>query len=162
MMDRHDEGFSSRDLQPAGFAPHGEFSVRLSDGLVLWENRGPFNLEALQAYGQLRERAVRQWQLDRRWFAGVVSWKHSALMSPEAFSAYQAGFERFLGSTHTLVAVAWVVPPGLEGMDFMQPRFERLFAAHQLPLQVFDRLEPAVAWARALLARPRAPVPGTD
>jgi hypothetical protein len=53
------------------------------------------------------------------------------------------------------------VQPGVEGIDFMLGRFERLFAEHGLPLQVFAATAPAQVWVRGQLALPRAAVPVT-
>jgi hypothetical protein len=144
---------SSQDFARGGFAPHGELSVRFDDGLLLWLNRGPFNLEALQCYGQARQAAFERWALDERWVAGVVEWQGSALMSPDAFQAYRLGFERFMASHHTLVAVAWVARPEVEGVDFMRDYFAPLFERHDLPLRLFAAREPAVAWAREQLSQ---------
>lgn len=144
---------SSRQFQRGGFAPHGEFRVHYEQGLLMWENRGPFNREALQCYGRARSEAYARWQLDEHWVAAVVDWQGSALMPPDAFEAYRAGFERFMAGHHSLVAVAWVQHPGCEGLDFMVERFAPLFERYGLPLRVFDALEPAADWARQQLAR---------
>lgn len=147
----HRKILSSCDFAPSGFVPHGEFRCHLDQDILMWVSRGPFNLEALQAYGRVRREAFARWSLDARPVGAVMQWVHSALMSPEAFALYSQGFEAFMASHHTLIAVAWVGGPDVEGLNFMHAHFAPLFEMHGLPFRVFDEVAPAVAWVRPLL-----------
>ena len=81
---------SSLAFTQGDFRPHGEFLCWMEDGLLMWESRGPFNLEALQAFGRTRQAAFARWGLDDRPLAAVMRWVGSALMSPEAFADWLA------------------------------------------------------------------------
>ncbi|MDG0832771.1 hypothetical protein [Roseateles saccharophilus] len=117
----------------------------------MWTSHGPFNVEALQAYGRQRQAAVDRWKLESKQMASVMEWVDSALMSPDAFLLYRRGFDAFMRSRHDYVAVAWVGGPDVEGLDLMCLQFAPLFEEHALPFRVFDRASAALAWVRPLL-----------
>lgn len=152
----HRETLSSNDFAQPGFRPHGEFHCHLEGDILMWVSRGPFNLEALQAYGKVRRAAFERWDLGARPVGAVMEWVTSALMSPEAFALYRQGFDAFMASQHTLAAVAWVGNPDLvEGLDVMHEHYVPLFERHGLPFRVFDEAGPAIAWVRQVLQRAR-------
>lgn len=142
----------SLDFDCGRFPPHGEFRVRHDHGVLHWVNRGPFNVEAFRQYEQARAAALERWQLAGRSIAGLVEWRHSALMSADAFNTYSAGFERYFATRGGLRAVAWVAAPELEGMAIMVRHFGELFERHHLPFRVFEDLAPAREWVRQVLA----------
>lgn len=154
----HRDFLSSHDYAQSGFAPHGEFRCRLERDVLMWVSRGPFNLEALQAYGRVRKAAFERWGLNTRPVGAVMQWVGSALMSPDAFTLYRRGFDAFMASHHTLIAVAWVGGPDVEGLDFMRAHYAPLFEAHGLPFRVFDDLPPAVTWVALLVEKARPPI----
>lgn len=141
------DSLCSSDFTEGGFRPHGEFSCWMDGDLLVWRAHGPFNLEALQAFGRTRQAAFARWQLDDRPIAGVMQWVSSALMSPEAFAVYEQAFNAFIQSRHHYAAVAWVGGPDVEGLDFMRLRFAPLFARHGLAFAVFASLDDARRWA---------------
>lgn len=145
----------SGDFLQGGFRPHGEFWCWMDQDVLMWRARGPFNLEALQAFAYTRRAAFTRWQLDERPLAAVMQWEHSALMSPEAFEAYQCSFDAFIQSRHHYVAVAWVGTAEVEGLDLMRLRYAPLFERHGLAFQVFPDVAPALRWARPLLLQAR-------
>jgi len=147
------ETLSSNDFAQPGFPPHGEFHCHMEHGLLMWTSHGPFNLEALQAYGRVRQAAFQRWGLNKRPVGAVMQWLDSALMSPDAFALYRRGFDAFMDSHHSLIAVAWVGSPEVEGLDLMHRQYAPLFEQHCLPFRVFDDLATAVAWIRPLLLR---------
>jgi hypothetical protein len=128
----HRETLSSNDFAQPGFRPHGEFHCHLEGDILMWVSRGPFNLEALQAYGKVRRAAFERWDLGARPVGAVMA------------------------SQHTLAAVAWVGNPDLvEGLDVMHEHYVPLFERHGLPFRVFDEAGPAIAWVRQVLQRAR-------
>jgi hypothetical protein len=137
----------SNDFTEGGFRPHGMFSCWMEGDLLVWEARGPFNVEALQAYGRTRQAAFTRWQLDDRPLAAIMHWAGSALMSPDAFALYERAFEAFIVSRHHYVAVAWAGGPDIEGLDFMRQRFAPLFERHGLAFGVFPDIDAARRWA---------------
>lgn len=137
----------STDFTEGGFRPHGWFSCHMEGELLVWEAHGPFNLEALQAYGRTRQAAFARWQLDDKPIAAVMHWVGSALMSPEAFAHYERCFAAFIESRHNYVAVAWVGGPDVEGLDFMRTRFAPLFDRHGLAFAVLADMPTARRWA---------------
>lgn len=137
----------SNDFTEGSFRPHGMFSCWMEGALLVWEARGPFNLEALQAFSRTRQAAFARWRLDDQPLAAVMHWVGSALMSPEAFALYERAFEAFIVSRHNYVAVAWVGGPEVEGLDFMRSRFAPLFDRHGLAFAVFTDMDAARRWA---------------
>ena len=150
------ERLYSGDFTTAGFRPHGEFWCWMEGSLLMWEARGPFNLEALQAYGLTRRAAFERWQLDDRPLAAVMHWQVSALMSPAAFDFYERSFTAFIQSRHQYVAVAWVGDSGVEGLDLMRLRYEPLFRRHGLAFELFPDVQSARDWAMARLRAAQA------
>jgi hypothetical protein len=153
---------SSLAFTQGDFRPHGEFLCWMEDGLLMWESRGPFNLEALQAFGRTRQAAFARWGLDDRPLAAVMRWVGSALMSPEAFALYERSFEAFIASHHRYVAVAWVGGPEVEGLDLMRARYAPLFERHGLAFAVFADLDAAREWARPQLQAARKAASAPD
>jgi hypothetical protein len=147
------ETISTNAFDTGGFAPHGEFRIQCLDGLLCYEAIGPFNLEAVRALGPARRRAFERWAQAPGARVGVlVHWQGSALMSPDAFSAYHAGLSAFAQSIAVPAAVAWVAEPELEGMDFMVDRFGEAFAANGVEFQLFTDRQDAERWLRTSLA----------
>ncbi|MBH9552663.1 hypothetical protein [Inhella gelatinilytica] len=140
--------------RPGAFPAHGRFRARLLQGLLHWENEGPFNAEALRCYAQARDAAYARWGAQMSRVGGVVTWRDSVLMSPEAFEIYTQGFESFLARGSRLRAVAWVAAPAVEGLPFMVERFAKLFSQHGVAFRLFEQIEPATDWVRAELASP--------
>lgn len=145
-LPRPTERLCSSDFAEGGFRPHGEFACWMEQGLLIWEGRGPFNLEALQAYGRTRQAAFQRWQLNGKPIGAVMHWVDSALMSPEAFAHYERSFEAFIMSRHHYVAVAWAGDAGVEGLDLMQAKYAPLFERHGLAFGVFTDVELAKRW----------------
>lgn len=149
---------STTDTHQGPFAAHGEFKLWVDGNILRYEARGPFNREALQALDVARGKLVAAWR-PRGPVAAIVHWKESALMSPDAFAEYRAGLIRHQKAAKRPVALAWVAPPEVEGMNIMKDLFEDLFAERQTNYRLFDAEQPAQEWVNACLARARNKAP---
>lgn len=145
------EVLASQDFIQGGFRPHGEFTCWMDNSILMWEACGPFNLEALQAFGRMRRAAFERWHLDDHPLAAIMRWTSSALMSPEAFEFYERSFEAFIQSRHNYVAIAWVGDASVEGLDLMRLKYAPLFERHHLAFALFAAIEPAQRWVAPLL-----------
>ncbi|MDT8990762.1 hypothetical protein RQP54_07765 [Curvibacter sp. APW13] len=142
------------DIGAGRFAAHGDFRIWTDGDVLCYEVRGPFNLEWVRALGEARQRIVAQWRPQQR-VGAIVHWRHSALMSPEALAAYEAGFAQFKQNARGAVALAWVCAEPVEGMGLLSQRFEALFAASQTDFGLFTDPVAARAWVDARVARAR-------
>jgi hypothetical protein len=152
MTNDHDNRLkvTSNEVSTSRFAPHGEFSIWTDGDILCYDATGPFNLEALHALAAARVKIVAQWRPSRR-VAVIVHWHNSALMSPEAFTAYGEGLAKFHESANIPVALAWVAAPEVEGMRLMIDRFADLFARRKTNFRLFEDLQPARDWVKTCL-----------
>ncbi|MFN4115285.1 MAG: hypothetical protein ACK4F7_02145 [Inhella sp.] len=148
---RDDDALHSRDFAQPGFAPHGEFSLRFEDDLLIWDLHGPFNAEAMQCFRPLRRAAFARWPLADRWLAALVHWHGSALMAPEAFATYRDSLQAFLRTHGRMLVVAWVAGPEVEGLDFVRRDFEQLYRSEGVDFRLFSQVDAAKVWLREQL-----------
>lgn len=143
---------SSSDFAWGKFRPHGEVSFRLRDGILYSECEGPFNVELVVASDNARCAALKKWaSVDI--VATIATFKTSLLGSTDTW----AEFERCLneGPAARLgrrAAVAWVIPPEIEGRTFLLPTFGAMFKRNGVPWKPFESLAPAQAWVQAQIA----------
>jgi hypothetical protein len=144
-----------QDIAGSRFAAHGDFTIWTEGDVLCYEVTGPFNLEWVQALGEARRMMVEQWKPQRR-VGAIVHWKHSALMSPQALAAYEAGFAQFKQHARGPVALAWVADAEVEGMRLLSQHFQTIFTSNQTNYRLFDRPEPARAWVDEWVERAAA------
>ena len=146
---------SLEDIAGSRFAAHGDFSIRTEGDVLCYEVTGPFNLEWVQALGEARRRIVEQWKPQRR-VGAIVHWKHSALMSPQALAAYEAGFAQFKQKARGPIALAWVADADVEGMRLLSQHFQSIFTTNETNYRLFEQPEPARAWVDEWVERAAA------
>lgn len=141
---------STRDHASGPFAPHGEFRISLRGDVFLYEARGPFNREAVQALAPVRRLAYERWGASGRPVWALVRWFDSAMMSPDTFRAFATSFQVFADTPNPLRAVAWVAAPEVEGVSMMAPHFEALYGAAGLSFALFEDEAVAMQWLQSL------------
>ena len=144
---------SSAQFDAGQFRPHGHFQIRVEGAIVHSIAQGPFNPEFVKVLGLARDDVLKSLQVPRI-HAHFVELRTSMLASPEVLEE----FSRFLAAVERepLMAgavTAWVLPPDIEGREFMTPLFERVFAAHGRTFRVFEQMAEAQAWVQSLAER---------
>lgn len=124
---------------------HGNVTLTTDRNILLYESTGPFNIETIHAFTAARASIHQKIDVSRP-YATIVHWRNSALMSLEAFAAYQAGYVKFLQENQHPVALAWVSGPEVEGMDFMITRYSQIFDEHGLNFKCFATTAEARRW----------------
>lgn len=150
-----------QDITGTRFAPHGDFTIWTQGDILYYEVAGPFNLEWVRALGEARQRIIEQWKPQQR-VGAIVHWRHSALMSPEALEAYEAGFTQFKQRSRGAAALAWVASAEVEGMRLLSQRFHAIFESTITNFQMFDTMEPARAWVWRCVEQANAPGTAAD
>lgn len=141
---------SSSEFGTATYPPHGEFRLRQDGHVVFYEATGPFNLQAVQCLAKARDALV-SGQRAATLLAAVVHFRHSVVMAPDAFSAWEQGLKQFAAQGVALAGVAWVALPEVEGFQFLLSRYRAIFDAAQIPFAVFTDLPLACDWVRGRL-----------
>lgn len=143
---RPEPWFSSTDFADDIYPPHGEFRLRWDNNLVVYEARGPFNLQAIQGLALAREAFLKTLHSNSRWVA-VVHFQRSAIMTADAMQAWEQGLKQLLAQRTNGAALAWVAGQDVEGFHFMLSRYRRVFEEALLPFSFFDDMTAAREWA---------------
>jgi len=141
----------SDDLAQGPFRPHGRSVVWPDDDIFRVETVGPFNAEAVEAVGRTREKIFEQHPPVEN-YAFINSWQGSVMMSDAVLEAYSETLKA--SYTHKYrrpSAMAWIVPPGVEGARFMEPRLRTVFEEFGIPFRMFQDEASAEGWVRGLL-----------
>jgi hypothetical protein len=127
------------------FRAHGQIEMWREGAVVRLRAQGPFNREAVQALGDALRDLLQQ-DPPPAHFADVLELQGSMMTSPEALADFEQFLARMAQLRNPPAAVAYVVPPEVEGRELMLPLFARLYARHGRQFAAFDRLEPALTW----------------
>ena len=141
----------SDDLAQGPFRPHGRSIVWPDDDIFRVQTVGPFNAEAVEAIGRTREKVLEEHPPVRN-YAFINSWQGSVMMSDAVLEVYSETLKA--SYTHRYrrpSAMAWVVPAGVEGARFMEPRLRAVFDAYGIPFRMFLDEARADSWVRELL-----------
>lgn len=137
------------------FVPHGLVNARYAEDILCVEARGPFNLELMQALGQLRLALIDQLRSRER-FGHMLIIHNSALMSLEAFAQYQRDRAAVYGTAIRFpCANAVVVGPDVEGWQLMASRIRSIYLSDGVPYRVFADASAARRWLLEELAAAR-------
>lgn len=146
------------DFSRGKFLPHGLVNVRHAEDILRVEARGPFNVELMQALGQLRRALAEKLRSSAR-FGHMLIIQGSALMSPEAFDRYRDDRTAVYGTEIRFpCAHALVVGADVEGWELMASRIQEIYRSDGVPYRVFAGEAEARAWLLAEIAAAR-PVP---
>lgn len=147
---------SSSEFSTATYPPHGEFRLRMEGNLALYEAVGPFNLQAIQALARVRDALMGTLQSDDM-VAAVVHFHQSAIMTPDAFTAWGAGLQQLAAKRKAIAGVCWVAQADVEGFHFLLSHYRAIFEQAQIPFHACTDLALALGWAREQLNRPQGP-----
>lgn len=146
------------DLFASGpFRPHGRAELWAEGQVIRLSTAGPFNMEAVMAIGAAWRQLFAELPI-RGLFADIVTVSGSLMAGPDVMRA----FGHFLqANTHAHIApcaVAWVVPPDVEGATLMVPLFREVYEAANRNIEFFETNAAAEAWVRTQLqcAQPSA------
>ncbi|KAA3653915.1 MAG: hypothetical protein DWQ11_06560 [Proteobacteria bacterium] len=136
------------------FAAHGDFALRQEGRLLMSDLTGPWNLELVDRYRVEVAPHVARLAAGGPWAQIAVC--HRSVLAPQDALQALADSARLLAGQYHRVAIAYVLPPEVEGHGIMESVFDRLYKGFQA-VACFDALAPACAWALAQVdaARPR-------
>lgn len=152
-----DDRLNIQQFASGPFKPHGRVELWTEGNVVYLEASGPFNKEAVLAVGATwRELFARLPHSGP--FADVVVVEGSMMAGPEVLEAFGAFLGMNTAANVAPCAVAWVVPPAVEGGVLMIPAFEQIYQAAGRNIRFFDNLPQARDWVRGQL-RLQTPLP---
>ena len=153
---RHD----IQDYVNGPFAPHGEIELWREGSVIHLEAAGPFNAEAMQAFGLAMTQLLAELP-PQGLFIDILELRHSMLASPEAIAVLEGFMQRMSEAGKAPCAVAYVAAPEVEGREFMMPLCATLYERLGRRFASFHTRAEADAWARqtlrALQAKTDAP-----
>lgn len=136
------------------FPPHGRIELWAEGNVVRLTGTGPFNVEAIQAMGAAW-RALCTELPEGQPFADIVTVRESMMASPNVLEAVGRFLQNNSANHIAPRAVAWIVPPDVEGASLMIPQFERVFREAGRHIAFFDDEPTALSWVKAALNETR-------
>lgn len=133
------------------FRPHGRIECHRQGGIVHTQAEGPFNAEAVQAYGERLAALITELP-EGSDYVVIATMVGSLLATPEAWSAQGASLSSRQGGSRRQLGSAWVMPADIEGRSLFVPRARALFEGRGAAFEAFEDEAAATAWAMALLA----------
>jgi hypothetical protein len=122
-----------------------------AEGKVIYLSAaGPFNMEAVAAIGA----AWRQLFADlpaQGLFADIVVATGSLMAGPDVIRAFGQFLQANTVANLAPCAVAWVVPPDVEGGMLMIPQFRQVYEAAGRNIAFFEAEDTAQDWIRTQL-----------
>lgn len=139
------------DFATGPFAPHGNLQIAPEGRIIRLASRGPFNMEAMQALGRARAAMLEQ-RTSTAPYAYLNVFSVSIMMSAECLSTYLQGVrDAYTARFQAPAALAWVVPPGVEGgrimINYLKPGFEEI----GIPFEIFAAEAQALEWVEQAL-----------
>ncbi len=132
------------------FRPHGRAELWAEGKVIHLSAAGPFNMEAVLAIGA----AWRQLFADvpaQGLFADIVIATGSMMAGPDVIRAFGQFLQANTAANLAPCAVAWVVPPEVEGAMLMIPQFRQVYEAAGRNIAFFETQDAAQAWIRIQL-----------
>jgi hypothetical protein len=125
------------------FEAHGSFALRVEGNVLVFEGRGPFNLECsmefLRAVGSLAQALA----CTGPW--GCISIYHRNALFPLESVALLRENVALAARRMKLVANCWVVAPTVEGYGLINPVARQAYEG-LTPFEIFETEAPAWAW----------------
>lgn len=128
------------------FPAHGDFALRQDGRLLMSDLTGPWNLERVDRYRIEVAPHVARLAAKGPWAQIAVC--HRSELAPQDALLALADSARLLAGQYHRVAIAYVLPPGVEGHGLMESVLTRLYGGFQTAA-CFDALAPACTWALA-------------
>ncbi|HRK40032.1 MAG TPA: hypothetical protein PK347_16780 [Burkholderiaceae bacterium] len=127
------------------FRPHGRAELSAQGKIIHLTASGPFNMEAVSAIGAAWRQLFAESPADGP-FADIVTVVGSMMAGPDVMRAFGTFLQANTAASIAPCAVAWVVPPGVEGAVIMIPQFRQVYEAAGRNIAFFDGAEPAQTW----------------
>ena len=130
------------------FKPHGEYAPRIEGQILIATVSGSWNIEMHAATNEMVRPVAARLNSVGAW--GVIVVVRETLVS--SLEVLKAGRESVPGNPNcsNLVALAWVIDPGVEGYGFLLDHYKRMYEG-LLVTDVFSTLEQAMDWMRRKL-----------
>lgn len=134
------------------FTPHGSFRIHREGQVIVVEAAGPWNLELIQQYARDVVPLTREIAAGGPWAATVLV-RDSVMFTAEAADALrEAGFRT--AKTSGRVAVAYVIPPEVEGAALAPAILKRIYEGLN-PWAIFTDARAAMDWLHQRIAEQR-------
>jgi hypothetical protein len=140
-----------QDHSRSGFSPHGNIEVWPEGSVIRYNVAGPFNEEAIQAFGRTVGALLREWQPQGA-FVSLSYWQGSMMATPDAMESYEALLKYARHNFPRELINIWFVPRDLEGRSIMQQSWQRLYDGAGFPLEIFHSEDEALERVRWYLA----------
>ncbi len=118
------------------FAPHGNIKIWPEGSVVHYDVTGPFNVEAIKAFGRTLTAMLAHWQPSGP-YASFSVWRDSMMSSQEALDTYAKLLANGRQICPQEVINVWFVPPDIEGRLLMLPKWTKIYKSAGYPLEVF-------------------------
>lgn len=149
----HHPRINSDQFAQGLFRPHGRAELWAEGKVIYLQAVGPFNMEAVAAIGGAWRQLFAEGPAAEA-FADIVLVSNSMLAGPEVMAAFGQFLLANSAAGIAPMAVAWVVPPEVEGATIMIPQFRRTYAMAGRNIAFFEREAEAEAWVRQQLQQP--------
>lgn len=146
---------STQDVTSSRFQPHGLVEITFEGDILLYECRGPFNKELVESLAVAQLEILQAANHHGPWVS-ICLMRNSAVGSPEAFARYSELMHTAKPAQFIPIATAFSVAPEVEGGRLMMPRYAAIYTDIGRPFKIFEQLDEATAWARALIAAANA------
>lgn len=141
------------------FAPHGSIETSPEGSLVIYRVAGPFNVEAIKAFGKMVAAVLTEWTPVGP-FASLSYWENSMMASPDALALYAHILKAGRAIYPQEAVNVWYVPKDIEGLLIMRRRWEEIYEAGGYPLEIYHSKQDAEERARDVLRNSKTFQPG--
>ncbi|MBY0464438.1 MAG: hypothetical protein K2W33_05800 [Burkholderiales bacterium] len=150
------------DLFACGpFRPHGRAELWAEGKVIHLTAAGPFNQEAVVAIGAAWHQLFADLPAQGL-FADLVTVTGSLMAGPDVMQAFGQFLRANTAANIAPCAVAWVVPPEVEGALLMTPLFKQVYEAAGRNVAFFDTAHDAQVWIRAQLQQAHLAAQASD
>lgn len=133
----------------SAFRPHGKFATRVDGRLIISEVTGPWNKELVQYWGRRCLPEATLVAAGGPW-VGIAIIHESMLCPPDALAVLRR-IAAHSASALQCAAHVIVAGPEVDGRDFLEPIFARVYEG-LVEHAIFYTFDEARAWSLALLA----------
>jgi hypothetical protein len=130
------------------FTAHGGHAAHSEGQILVVRVSGSWNIEMHTAASLESQPLIRELESAGAW-ATVVVVRDTLVSSLEVLEAGRNSV-RNNPDCANLVALAWVIHPGVEGYSILLPRYKRMYEG-LLRTDVFSTLEQAMRWSQEVL-----------
>lgn len=143
---------STDEIDPGKFRPHGRVEYEEQGNILLTRAWGPFNVELVGALTTLVNNVFPFMASKGNW-VNVCVFEKSALASFEVLETLSEMIKQLVQLNIAPVSVAFVLPPDVEGVNFMAPLYAKSVGNGGIPFESFPNFEQAEKWAKSFLSQ---------